>query len=227
MYIKLFKNTVLGSITRVNNVEYIEHVSSNTMQSMSDKAHDERQLKQQVNPLLPVFPDQSSFQTHPHGNSKSLIQLQDTNVLPVIQHKLNTVLNNEFTCIISKSPTNFGRTNLVEMDPPTTGPPVTTKPYTIPLKYKSFIDEEIKILEDAGYISKSLSDWASPICIVKKPDPTQPHKLQLWMCINYRKVNQSLVTACNNNNGKVVTTFPLPEIQNCLADWTTVSILVH
>ena len=36
------------------------------------------------------------------------------------------------------------------------------------------------------------------------------------MCIDYRKVNQSLVTACNKSNGKVVFTFPLPKIQELL-----------
>ena len=89
------------------------------------------------------------------------------------------------------------------MDLPTTGPPVSTEPYTIPLKYKSFIGEEIKLLEDAVCSSKSLSDWVSPICIMKKkPDPSQPHKPQLHMCIDYRKVNQSLVMAHNNSNVK-------------------------
>ena len=37
------------------------------------------------------------------------------------------------------------------------------------------------------------------------------------MCIDYRKVNQSLITACNCNNGKVVSTFPLPKIQELLS----------
>ena len=37
------------------------------------------------------------------------------------------------------------------------------------------------------------------------------------MCIDYRKVNQSLVTAHNNNNGKVVSTFPPPKIQELLS----------
>ena len=46
------------------------------------------------------------------------------------------------------------------------------------------------------------------------------------MHIDYRKVNQSLVTACNNNNGKVVSTFPLPKIQELLSRLKTVSILV-
>ena len=124
-----------------------------------------------------MFPDSSSFQTHEHNSNKSPIQLQDTNDSLEIQCKLNTMLTSKFTGIISKSPTDFGRTNLIEMDLPTTGPPVSTKPYTIPLKYKSFVEEEIKLLEDAGYISKSLSDWASPISIMKKkPDPSQPHK---------------------------------------------------
>ena len=128
------------------------------------------------------------------------------------------MLNNKFACIISKSSTDFSRTNLVEMDLPTTGLPVMSKPYTIPLKYRSFVEDEIKLLEDAGCISKSLSVWASPICIVREmPDPSQPHKLQLQICIDYRKVNQSLVTAHNNNNDKVVSTFPLPKIQELLS----------
>ena len=156
------------------------NMSSNTTQSMSGKAHGKPQPQQQVKPLLPVFPDHSIFQTHSHDGSKLPIQLQDANVPPEIQHKLNTMLNNEFACIISKSPTDFGRTNLIEMDLITTGPSIATKPYTIPLKYKSFIDEDIMFLEDAGCISKSFSNWASPICIMKrKPDPGQPHKSQL------------------------------------------------
>ena len=37
------------------------------------------------------------------------------------------------------------------------------------------------------------------------------------MFIDYRKVNQSLITAHNNNNSKVVSTFPLPKIQELLS----------
>ena len=56
--------------------------------------------------------------------------------------------------IVSKSSADFGRTNLVEMDLPITGLPVASKPYTTCLKYKSFMDNEIKLLEDADCISK-------------------------------------------------------------------------
>ena len=154
---------------------------------------------QPSNPLLPAFPDHSSFTTHAHNSNKSPIQLQDANVPLEIQCKLHTMLTSTFAGII---PTDFGRTNLIEMDLPTTGPPVSTKLYTIPLKYKSFVDDEIKLLKDASCISKTLSDWTSLIYIVKKkPDPSQPNKPQLCICSKYRKVNQSLITACNNSNG--------------------------
>ena len=48
-------------------------------------------------------------------------------------------------------------------------------------------------------------------------EASQPNKPQLCTCVNYRKVNQSLITACNNSNGKVVSTFPLPKIQELLS----------
>ena len=51
----------------------------------------------------------------------------------------------------------------------------------------------------------------------EKPDPSLPHKIQLCMYIDYRKLNQYLVTACNSNNGKVLSTFPLPKIQELLS----------
>ena len=37
------------------------------------------------------------------------------------------------------------------------------------------------------------------------------------MCIDYRKVNQSLITVHNGDDGKVVSTFPLPKIQELLS----------
>ena len=210
---KLPKNTILGSITEVNNVENVQHMYS------PEHLHVKANIKTQPSdPLLPAFPNHSSFTTHAHDSDKSPIQLQDANVPLDIQQKLNNMLTSKFAEIISKSPTDFGQTNLIEMDLPTTGPPVSTKPYTIPLKYKSFIDDEIKLLKDANCISKSLSDWASLISIVKKkPDPSEPNRPQLHMCIDYRKVNQSLITAHNNSNGKVVSTFPLPKIQELLS----------
>ena len=155
--VKLPKNTILGSITKVDNAESVQNVCSLLHHNVKDHVK-----TQPSKSLLPVFHDHSSFTTHAHDINKSPMQLQHANVPSEIQHKLHTMLTSKFSGIISKSPTDFGRTNLIEMDLPTTGPPVSTKPYTIPLKYKSFVDDEIKLLEDAGCISKSLSDWAFP-----------------------------------------------------------------
>ena len=58
--VKLPKNTVLGSITKVENTEYVENMIS--LQFSSDKAHDEAQQQQEAQPLLPVFTDHSNFQ---------------------------------------------------------------------------------------------------------------------------------------------------------------------
>ena len=211
--VKLPKNAILGFITKADNAENVQGIYS------LKHHHVKVNIKAQPSePLLPAFPDRSSFTTHAHDSNKSPIQLQDANVPLEIQCKLHTMLTSTFKGIISESPADFGRTNLIEMDLPTTGPPVSTKPYTIPLKYKAFVNDEIKLLKDTSCISKSLSDWASPICIVKKkPDPSQPNKPQICMGIDYRKVNQSLITACNKSNAKVVSTFPLPKIQELLS----------
>ena len=178
--VKLPKSTILGSITEVNNAENVQHMYS--LQHLHVKANVETQPS---DPPLPAFLDCSSFTTHAHNSNKSPLQLQDGNMPLDIQQKHNNMLNSKFSKIISKSPTDFRRTNLIEMDLPTTRPPVSTKAYTIPLKYKSFIDDEIKLLEDAGCISKLLSYWASLICIIKKkPDPSKQNKPQLCMCID-------------------------------------------
>ena len=137
--VKLPKNTILGSITKVNNAENVQNIYS------LEHPHVKANIKTQPSdPLLPAFPDFSSFTTHAHDSNKSPIQLQDSNVPLEIQQKLNTMLTSKFAEIISKSSAHFGRTNLIEMDLPTTGPPVSMKPYTIPLKYESFLDDEIK-----------------------------------------------------------------------------------
>ena len=208
--VKLPKNTVLGSITEVDATHTIYSISS--LHQHNGRTPDENEYSK---PLLPAFPDCSSFATHAHDNSKSPIQLQDADVPLEIQQQLHSMLTSKFSNIISKSLADFGHTSLMEMDLPTTGPPVSSKLYTIPLNYQLFVNEEIRLLDDARCISKSLSNWASPICIVKKKlDPSQPHKIQLCMCIGYRRVNQSLVTACNSNNGKLVSTSPFPKFRN-------------
>ena len=176
--VKIPKNTILGSINPINDVDTIQEVSWKKIQDAKNEAVSNTAQHPQVHKLLPTFPKNSNFQIHTNDNSKPAVMLQDADILQTARDKINHMINDQFAYIISKSSADFGRKNMVEMDLPTTGLPVASKPYTIPLKYKLFVDEEIKILEDAGCISKSISNLASPICIVKKkPDPSQPKKL--------------------------------------------------
>ena len=59
------------------------------------------------------------------------------------------------------------------------GLPIASKPYSVPLKYREFMDQEIKQLEEAGILSRIMSNWASPILVVPKKDekaaPTVPN----------------------------------------------------
>ena len=95
--------------------------------------------------------------------------------------KVLNMLESRFGSIISRMSTDVGRTKLHTLNVQVTeGSPVFVKQYTIPLKYQSFIDDETKRLEEAGLISRSLSNWSAPCMVVpKKQDPDNPREVQV------------------------------------------------
>ena len=101
--VKLPKNTVLGSVNKVDNMDSVQ--SSYSLKHHNVKASAELHPSK---PLLPAFPDSSSFTAHAHNSNKSPIQLQDANIPYEIQYKLNTMLTNKFAEIISTSSMDFG-----------------------------------------------------------------------------------------------------------------------
>ena len=96
-------------------------------------------------------------------------------------------------------------------------PPVSSRPYTLPLKHYEWVQREIESLECAGVITKSMSKWASPIVIVpKKSAPGEPPKRRL--CVDFRKVNelqQEVITA-GKTKGQI-SIHPLPKIDEMYA----------
>ena len=96
------------------------------------------------------------------------------------------------------------------------------KQYTIPLKYQGFIDQETKWLEEAGLISRSLSNW-STFCMVmpKKQDMDKPNEVQLRMVTDYRQLNKRILMSRapdrNGKIGKVISNYPIPTIESLLA----------
>ena len=125
------------------------------------------------------------------------VQLQDKEISFDIQQRFEELCE-EYGKAFSKNNEDISRTKLVKMDIDTgDSSPLSSRPYTLPLKYYEWVQKEIESLERAGFITKSMSPWASPIVIVpKKSAPREPLKRRL--CVNFRKVNelqQEVITA--------------------------------
>ena len=91
--------------------------------------------------------------------------------------------------VFSLNNQDIGHTQLVTMHVDTgDSPPICQKPYTLPLKHYSWVQQEVETLERAGIIKKSLSPWASPIAVVpKKSALGEPPRHR--MCVDFRKIN--------------------------------------
>ena len=144
---------------------------------------------------LPEIPHDTAFVCSPAGPHK--VQLQDKTITTDIRQKFEELCE-EYGEAFSKNNEDISRTKLVEMDINTgDSPPVSSRPYTLPLKHYEWVQREIESLEHAGVITKSMSKWESPIVIVsKKSAPRKPLKRRL--CVDFRKVNelqQEVITA--------------------------------
>ena len=167
---------------------------------------------------LPEIPHDTAFLCFPAdvpGPCK--VQLQDKTITTDIRQKFEELCE-EYGEAFSKNNEEISRTKLVKMDIDTgDSPPVSSRPYTLPLKHYEWVQREIESLEHAGIITKSMSKWASPIVIVlKKSAPGEPSKRRL--CVDFRKVNelqQEVITA-GKTKGQI-SIHPLPKIDEMYA----------
>ena len=96
------------------------------------------------------------------------VELQDADVSEE-QKQAFKDLCIEFNDIFSTDSGDIGKTPLLEVEIDTgDSPPITQKPYTLPLKHTKWVQRELEILEKAGVIVRSVSPWASPIVVVLK-----------------------------------------------------------
>ena len=102
------------------------------------------------------------------------VLLEDKNISPKTQEAFDKLCK-KYDDIIPKNSGNIGKTMLVEMEIDTGNhpPPITSKPYTLPLKHHEWVQREIETLEKVGIIERSISPWASPIVIVLKKHTRQ------------------------------------------------------
>ena len=106
---------------------------------------------------------------------------------------------------------DIGKTPLIEMEIDTgDSPPITQRPYTLPLKHATWLQKELEILEKAGVILRSVSPWASPIAVVPKRTALGGGRL----CVDYQTVNSLLppVKKAFSKAKGVLTLVPLPKI---------------
>ena len=133
--------------------------------------------------LLPKIPANTNFQLESDNNNLCK-SIPDVEIPDKARDKMKELFDIKYVNMMSQTATDIGRTNLIELDITAEGPPIASKPYTVPLKYHEFVDYKIKQLEEAGIISQSMSDWASSILVVpKKEDQWRPAPKQILMLI--------------------------------------------
>ena len=146
------------------------------------------------------------------------VELQDADITEIQQNAFEDLCT-EFKDIFSIDSSDIGKIPLIEVEINTgDSPPITQKPYTLPLKHATWVQRELQILEKAGVIVRSVSPWASPIVVVpKRTAPGEPTKRRL--CVDYRAVNSLLppVKKAFSKAKGVLTLVPLPKIDEIYA----------
>ena len=112
------------------------------------------------------------------------VKLEDAEIMAETRRQFEEMCNRHPEAF-SKNNKDIGRTTLIEMEIDTGDSlPVAQNPYTLPLKHHEWVRKEIKTLEKAGVIERSLSPWVSPVIVVpKKSVPEEPPRRRL--CVDY------------------------------------------
>ena len=102
--------------------------------------------------LLSMLPE-SSFQLEQNGLKQSIL-LQDAQIPQEVKNKLSSLLEVDYNSTVSKSTMDVVRANLFQMAFLPEDPSNAHKPYGLRIEHQKFMDEEIRLLENAGCISK-------------------------------------------------------------------------
>ena len=85
------------------------------------------------------------------------VDLQDAEITKEHQEAFKELCD-EYKDIFSTDSSDIGKMSLIEMEIDTgDSPPITQKPYTLPLKHAAWVQKELEILEKAGVIVRSVS----------------------------------------------------------------------
>ena len=166
---------------------HIEVASEEKIKEHLAKPHNWVPQRHKTLPEIP--PDTALLCSPAHVPGPRKVQLQDKDITTDIRQKFEEPCE-EYGEAFSKNNEDIGRTKLVKMDIDTgASPPVSSRPYTLPLKHYEWVQREIESLECAGVITKSMSKWVGPMVVIPKISaPGEPLKRRL--CVDFRKVNK-------------------------------------
>ena len=206
----LLKEELLGSLEPVE--ENIKKLITSTSMEMMSIEIEENQNTEAGEVEKKFLTSPADVEVHRKVN------LQDAKVT-VENLQTFKELCEKYEDIFSKDITDIGRTPLVTMEIDTgDSPPISQRPYNLPLKHSDWVQKELDTLEKAGVITRSVSPWASPIVIVpKKTEPGEPPRRRL--CLDYRALNNLLPTVqkVGSRAKGVLTLVPLPKIDEVYA----------
>lgn len=108
----------------------------------------------------------------------------------------------EFKSIFATSPSDLGRTHLIQHEMDTgTAHPIRQRPRRIPLNKQAAAEQCVAEMRAAGVIEPSNSSWVSPVVMVPKKGA------QGWrFCVDFRPVNEITVKD----------SYPLPRVNDAL-----------
>ena len=137
----------LVSLRLTENVDSIFSLGWDTLlkarQLAVEEVLDQQQTQEQVHDLL-LEMSQTNLQLEAEKPKQLEISTPNEEVPKKALLELQHLLKAKYSSTVSKSATDIGRTNLIQLDIPTEGPPIACTPYSIPLKYWDFVDQEIK-----------------------------------------------------------------------------------
>ena len=215
--IYLSKGEIMGLMQSqsLDTSEIITETSTEPSPTLLEEDNDMEGLKEQKKKVTSENM-QKKFITSPADTEvHRKVELQDAEVTEAQQNAFKELCN-EFKDIFSIDSSDIGKTPLIEMEIDTGhSPPVTQKPYTLPLKHAMWVQKELEILEKAGVIVRSVSPWASLIVVIaKRTAPEEPPKRR--PCVDYQAVYSLLppVKKAFSKAKGVLTLVPLPIWQN-------------
>ena len=172
--------------------EIVTETSTEPSSVLLDEGNDTEETEVEHKMEVPLRPNEKKFITSSADiDVHRKVDLQDAEITKEHQEAFKELCD-EYKDIFLVDSSNIGKTSLLQMEIDTSdSPPITPKPYTLPLKHAAWVQKELEILEKARVIVRSVSPWGTPIVVVpKRTVLVEPPKRRL--CVDYRAVNSLL-----------------------------------